>query len=93
MYKVRFPSGDSPKLRKDGKPYADGRKEKAYVRTVFGDCTKRACFVPMLNKGSFTPGRGYTSYYDNPEWVCRNNHLYGCPPEPERDMYYDRVEI
>jgi hypothetical protein len=40
MYKVRFPDGDEPKLKKDGKPYADGRKEKAYVLTSMPDCAK-----------------------------------------------------
>jgi len=44
-------------------------------------CLTRHCYHPCENKGSFTQGRGYTSYYKNPEWVCMYRHQYGCPDE------------
>jgi hypothetical protein len=89
MYKVRFPSGDTLKLKKDGKPYADGRKEKAYVLTSMPDCADRVCYQPMQDKGAFVQGRGYVRYYDKPRWVCQTNHLWGCPPEEERGFRQD----
>ena len=38
------------------------------------------------DKGSFTQGRGYTSYYKHPQLVCWHRHINGCPhPKPEID--------
>ena len=42
---------------------------------------EKDCYRPMPNKGSFVAGRGYTKYYENPEWVCMTNYLHGCPEE------------
>lgn len=47
------------------------------------DCGKfawwRKCFWPAENKGSFTPGRGYTSYYKVPIKNCGTRMNHGCP--------------
>lgn len=42
-------------------------------------CPARPCYGLMEDKGSFTNGRGYTSYKAKPELVCRERHLHGCP--------------
>ena len=42
-------------------------------------CRFRSCYHPAENKGSFTPGRGYTRYYDTPDPVCGTRHAHGCP--------------
>jgi hypothetical protein len=81
MYKLRCPAADEAKLRKDGKPYSNGAKEKAYVLCVYQDCLSRECFHLFRNKGPFVPGRGYTSYYKKPQFICGRNHLHGCPDE------------
>jgi hypothetical protein len=39
-----------------------------------------ACFVVNDDKGTFVPGRGYTSYYVHPHLVCWTRHCNGCPP-------------
>lgn len=50
------------------------------------DCWMRECMWPGEDKGSFSPGRGYTSYHAVPRKVCSRNHLHGCPhPIPEAD--------
>jgi len=60
-----------------------GGKHPTKVRVVHIDCLQRKCYQPHQNKGPFTVGKGYTSYYKNPEWVCMRNHLHGCPDNPE----------
>lgn len=42
-------------------------------------CGRRSCFRLGQDKGTFTPGRGYTSYHKTPRWVCMTRHLHGCP--------------
>lgn len=48
-------------------------------------CAKRDCFALGFNKGSFTPGRGYTSYHKDSKGkrvekpVCSTRHHRGCP--------------
>lgn len=42
-------------------------------------CRDQECFVLFADKGTFAPGRGYTSYHDKPRWVCGTRHLHGCP--------------
>lgn len=42
-------------------------------------CAKRSCFRLGFDKGSFTPGRGYTSYHAKELPVCMQRHLQGCP--------------
>ena len=39
----------------------------------------KPCFVPGENKGSYTPGRGYTNYLEKPIKVCSTRHQMGCP--------------
>jgi len=46
------------------------------------DCGKRDCFHLFQDKGTFSPGRGYTSYHKKPRWVCGRRHLHGCPNGP-----------
>ena len=55
----------------------DGKKVEAdaYAR----DCSSRPCFRLGQDKGTFTPGRGYTSYHKKPVWVCMTRHLDRCP--------------
>lgn len=49
-------------------------------------CWMRECMNPGEDKGSYTPGRGYTSYYKNPRPECMRRLLHGCPyPQPEPD--------
>jgi hypothetical protein len=60
-----------------------GGKHPTKVRVVHSDCLTRRCYHPCQDKGSFTQGRGYTSYYKNPKWVCMRNYLHGCPDEGE----------
>jgi hypothetical protein len=43
------------------------------------DCIKRDCFWLGFNKGTFSQGRGYTSYYEKPIPVCWERHMRGCP--------------
>lgn len=42
-------------------------------------CRFRDCFRIEKDKGPYTPGKGYTSYYKNPEVVCMTRLLHGCP--------------
>lgn len=53
-------------------------------------CRFRHCLVPGEDKGSYTPGKGYTEYKCLPEPVCLTRLLHGCPgkgkrPEPDWD--------
>jgi len=49
------------------------------------DCASRPCFVLGVDKGTYTPGRGYTSYHRDgrgklkPRPVCETRHHRGCP--------------
>lgn len=58
---------------------------KFNVDVVDKDCPKRSCYRLGFDKGSYTPGRGYTSYHKdskgkNIEYpVCMTRHLNGCP--------------
>ena len=42
-------------------------------------CQYRNCLHKGENKGSYTVGRGYTTYYDKPYYVCVTRMLRGCP--------------
>jgi len=42
-------------------------------------CKYRKCLHKGEDKGSYTVGRGYTSYYDKPRYVCVTRMLRGCP--------------
>ena len=55
----------------------DGKRVS--VDTCDSECGKRECLHVGQDKGSFTPGRGYTSYHDKPRWVCETRHHHGCP--------------
>ena len=59
--------------------------KKADVDVCDKDCPSRKCFSLGQNKGPYTPGKGYTSYYDKPKWVCMTRHLYGCPEKVEEE--------
>jgi hypothetical protein len=84
-YKLRYPQADTVKKKKDGTPYANGAKEKAYVYWAYKDCLSRPCFRLMYHKGSFYQGIGYTRYYDKPQLVCGERHLNGCPELLDRE--------
>jgi len=60
-----------------------GGEHLTKVRVVTKDCLRMKCYNPGQDKGTFTQGKGYTSYYKNPEWVCMYRHLHGCPDNPE----------
>lgn len=49
------------------------------VEVLDADCRTRSCFLLGQDKGTFVPGRGYTSYHAKPEWVCLQRMLRGCP--------------
>lgn len=50
-------------------------------------CEWRRCLHRGYNKGSYTPGRGYTSYYAKPIYVCLYRMQHGCPqPRPTPDL-------
>ncbi len=53
--------------------------DRCKVDVARRDCGSRACFVLGFDKGSFTPGVGYTSYYAKERPVCMTRHLRGCP--------------
>jgi hypothetical protein len=42
-------------------------------------CLFRPCYNKYENKGSFTPGRGYTKYHDRFYPVCGTRMNNGCP--------------
>jgi|GEM_PF-2452944 len=42
-------------------------------------CAFRRCLMRGEDKGSFTPGVGYTSYHDESQYVCMTRHAHGCP--------------
>ena len=42
-------------------------------------CPYRKCYAPGFDKGSFTPGRGYTSYHKVPRPCCMTRLTKGCP--------------
>jgi len=49
-------------------------------------CWARACMRVGEDKGSYAPGRGYTSYHSKPRPVCMTRHTRGCPhPLPDPD--------
>lgn len=45
-------------------------------------CLYRPCYVVGEDKGTFSPGRGYTSYHAEPRPVCITRHCHGCPAGP-----------
>ena len=60
-------------------------------------CVWRRCLHRGYNKGNFTPGRGYTSYFAIPEYVCMTRMQHGCPnrslPDVERMLHDLNKEI
>lgn len=42
-------------------------------------CRHRDCYQPGQDKGSYSPGRGYTSYHAKPLPVCMTRLCHGCP--------------
>lgn len=66
-------------------PWGDGRD----VHVLDELCELRPCLQVGEDKGSYSPGRGYTSYHKHPKLVCMRRHCHGCPhplpePDPER---------
>lgn len=60
-------------------------------------CQWRKCLHPGENKGPFTPGRGYTSYYSKPEPACMTRITHGCPgiahrPTPKKEALVKDLE-
>ena len=55
------------------------------VDVLDAKCGDRECFALGFDKGSFTQGRGYTSYHTDAKGrrverpVCMTRHLRGCP--------------
>ncbi len=49
------------------------------VSVIDSDCEFRPCYRFGFDKGSFTPGVGYTSYHAKAQPVCMTRHLNGCP--------------
>jgi hypothetical protein len=55
------------------------------VDVARSDCGGRPCFQLGFDKGSYSPGRGYTSYHRDARGrrvekpVCMTRHLHGCP--------------
>jgi len=49
------------------------------------ECSNRPCYWLGYDKGSYSQGRGYTSYHKNVQGrrvefpVCMTRHLRGCP--------------
>jgi len=54
-------------------------------------CKYRGCLHSGENKGSYTAGRGYTSYH-TPEYVCLTRHVHGCPEGPKINGEIKRPE-
>jgi hypothetical protein len=58
---------------------------KLKVDVVESACAKRDCFALGFDKGSFTPGRGYTNYHKDSKGkrvekpVCSTRYHRGCP--------------
>ena len=65
-------------------PVWDGKK--ALVDVSQKECPKLNCYQLGQDKGPYSPGRGYTSYYKTPKWVCMRRHLHGCPDVEEREV-------
>lgn len=59
--------------------------QRRRVDVARSDCGTRECFRLGFDKGSYTPGRGYTSYHTDAKGrrvekpVCMTRHLHGCP--------------
>lgn len=54
--------------------------DKRQVDVSRRDCGKRPCFFLGFDRGSYTPGLGYSYYADRKEYaVCWTRHLNGCP--------------
>jgi len=50
---------------------------KADVLDVLCPC--RPCFSIGLDRGPYTPGRGYTATPKVQRYVCNTRHIRGCP--------------
>lgn len=61
-------------------PWKDGRP----CATLDSLCAYRDCLQIGEDKGTFTPGFGYTHYHAKPKLVCIRRDYHGCPhPLPE----------
>jgi len=60
--------------------------DRFHVQCLDGDCWRRPCMMPGLDKGPFVQGRGYVGYHQQPVPVCLARHVRGCPhPLPQPD--------
>ena len=71
-------------------PVWDGKKALVDVRVE--ECPKLNCYQLGQDKGTYSPGRGYTSYYKKPKWVCMTRHLHGCPETGEEEAKWQYLE-
>lgn len=55
------------------------KKNRHVVDVLDADCLERPCYWFGFDKGSFTPGRGYTSYNEKERPCCLERHIHGCP--------------
>lgn len=59
--------------------------EGRLVEVLDKKCATRPCFSLGFDKGTYTQGRGYTSYHTDAKGkriekpVCMTRHLHGCP--------------
>lgn len=54
-------------------------------------CQYRKCFSIMQNQGTYTPKVGYTSYYKDERWGCKQNMLHGCPDNADLELDFSKV--
>lgn len=58
---------------------------KHRVNVAYRDCGTMPCFSLGFDKGTYSQGRGYTSYHTDAKGrrvekpVCMTRHLRGCP--------------
>lgn len=53
-------------------------------------CLYRDCYCVGEDKGSYSPGRGYTSYHAEPLPICMARMCHGCPSGPIVDNRVSR---
>lgn len=56
-------------------------------------CTWRPCLHRGENKGPYTVGRGYTSYYKTPEYCCMTRLVHGCNGRGKPDIKKMLVDL
>jgi hypothetical protein len=61
------------------------KKLKKQVDVSCVECLNYTCYWPRQNPGSFSTGRGYSSYGDerDNEYLCGTRNAHGCPDNPK----------